>query len=194
MDLLEEAGKRDWKRLPSCITRLPQAAILIKEFAGPWSGKFLWRRALLLALVAAGAAALAGAALAQPATAKDAWVRAPAPGQKVAVAYMELIGQSRSALVSVASPVAARAELHRTVMEGGVMRMRPVTRIELEAGKTVKLEPGSLHVMLLGLRRALKPGEKVPIDLTVERTDGSRGTITVHADVRETAAAKAHNH
>ena len=74
------------------------------------------------------------------------------------------------------------------------MRMRPVTRIELEAGKTVKLEPGSLHVMLLGLRRALKPGEKVAIDLTVERTDGSRGTITVHADVRETAAAKAHNH
>ena len=79
-------------------------------------------------------------------------------------------------------------------MEGGVMRMRPIARIELEAGKTVKLEPGALHVMLLELRRPLKPGEQVPLALTVERPDQTRVTITVHAEVRAPAAANLHSH
>lgn len=148
-----------------------------------------------LALVALIAAGCAGAARAQPVTVKDAWVRAPAPGQKVAAAYMELEGRTHSVLTGVASAAAARAELHSTSMEEGVMRMRPVARLALPAGSTVKLAPGGLHIMLVDLRRPLRPGDKVPLTLTVERAEAaSRSIFTVEAVVREAGPGTDHGH
>lgn len=134
------------------------------------------------------------AAAAQPAGVKDAWVRAPAPGQKVAAAYMEITGRTRIWLVAAASPLAARAELHGTTMEGGVMKMRAIDKLELPGGKAVRLAPGGMHIMLIDLKRALKPGDKVPITLTVLREDASRTLFTVQAEVREAAAAKELHH
>ncbi len=148
-----------------------------------------------LALVALIAAGCAGAARAQPVTVKDAWVRAPAPGQRVAGAYMELVSRMPLALTGVASAAAARAELHSTSMEGGVMKMRPVARLELPAGKAVKLAPGGLHIMLVDLRRPLKPGDKVSLTLTVERADAaSRSIFMVEAAVREAGPGTDHRH
>jgi copper(I)-binding protein len=137
----------------------------------------------------------ANEAQAQPVTVKDAWVRAPAPGQKVAGAYMELVSRTHMALTAVASPAAAGVELHSTSMEEGVMRMRPVARIELPAGKPVKLAPGGLHIMLVDIKQPLKPGDKVPLTLTVQRADlASRSVFTVQAEVRNPSPEKAHHH
>lgn len=153
----------------------------------------LARQCTLIAFIACGCV-LPAAAQAQPVAVKDPWVRAPAPGQKVAGAYMELVSRANNTLVSVSSPVAARAELHNTTMEEGVMKMRPVGRIELPAGQPVNLAPGGLHIMLVDLKQPLKPGDKVPLTLTLQRTDfASRAIFTVQAEVR-TAAAPAHNH
>lgn len=151
-------------------------------------------RALQYAFIAfiAGASAAPGAA-AQPVSVKDAWVRAPAPGQQVVGAYMELTGRINLALVSVASPVAGRVELHSMAIEDGVMKMRPVGRIELPAGKPVKLAPGGLHVMLMDLKRALKPGDRVPLTLTVQRPDFGRAVFTIEAGVRAAAPEPAHH-
>ena len=150
----------------------------------------IWARAAL----AAFGVVLAAAAQAQPASVKDAWVRAPAPGQKVAGVYMEIVSRTNTALVAVASPVAARAELHSMALEDGVMRMRLLERIELPAGAAVKLAPGGLHVMLIDLKQPLQRGEKVPLTLTVLQLDsGSRSVFTIRAEVRD-ADAKAHHH
>jgi copper(I)-binding protein len=137
---------------------------------------------------------LAAAAQAQPASVKDAWVRTPAPGQNVAAVYMEIVSRANSTLVAVASPAAASAELHNMTQEAGVMKMRPLEKIELPAGKPVKLAPGGLHVMLIGLKQPLKRGDKVPVTLTVLRPDaGGRSAFTVRAEVRD-ADAGAHQH
>jgi copper(I)-binding protein len=133
-------------------------------------------------------------AAAQPVSVREAWVRAPAPGQTIAGAYMELTAPAKSALVSVASPIAARGELHSTTMEGGVMKMRSTERIELAAGKTVKLEPGGFHVMLIDLKRTLKPGEKIPLTVTVEGADAKRSTVSVQAEVRGADGSAMHHH
>src|SRR5687767_1644133 len=77
----------------------------------------------------------------------NAWVRAPAPGQKTAGAYVELTSDRDAALVGAGSPAAARVEMHSSSVEGGVMRMRALPRIELPAGRTVKLAPGAIHLM-----------------------------------------------
>jgi periplasmic copper chaperone A len=148
-----------------------------------------------LRLALAASTWLPAAAAAQPVTVNDAWVRAPAPGQKVAAAYMELTSRVNLSLVAVASPAAAAVELHNTAVEGGVMKMRPVGRIELPAGKAVKLAPGGLHAMLVDLKRPLKAGDKVQLTLTVQRTDNaSRSTFTVTAAVRDAAADPPHRH
>ena len=137
--------------------------------------------------LAIGALLLCGSGMsgaAESVAVRDAWVRAPVPGQNIAAAYLELTADAKSALVAIATPVAARSELHSTTMSGGVMKMRPAERIELVPGRPVKLEPGGFHAMLIDLKRTLKPGDKVPLTLTIERADASRTTIAVRAEVR----------
>jgi copper(I)-binding protein len=146
-------------------------------------------RILRFALFACGLTATAAAA--QPVTVTDAWVRAPAPGQTVAAAYMELVSRQNMVLVGIASPVAAVVELHRTTVEQGVMKMRATSRIELPAGKAVRLAPGGLHAMLVDLKQPLRPGDKVLLTLTVQRADSAnRGVLTVPAEVRSMDAAQ----
>ena len=125
-----------------------------------------------------------------PALAADAvsvgkpWVRATVPGQSVAGAYLDITAKADAVLVGVASPVAARAELHTMTMDGGVMKMRPLDKLDLPAGKTVNLKPGGHHVMLIDIRRELKAGERVPLTLTVQDPRGARSTLQVDAEVR----------
>jgi len=128
-----------------------------------------------------------------PALAADAvsvsrpWVRATVAGQSVAGAYMDIAAKDTATLVGVASPVAAKAELHTMTMDGGVMKMRPLAKLDLPAGKTVNLKPGGYHVMLIDIRRPLKAGERVPLTLTVQDSRGATSTFKVDAEVRAAA-------
>ena len=115
-------------------------------------------------------------------------MRAPAPGQKTASAYVELTSDRDAALVAAGSPAAARVEMHSMTMEGGVMRMRALPRIELPAGKTVKLAPGGMHLMLIDVKQPLKAGDKVPLVLSVQPSGQRRAcrssTLQLEAEVR----------
>jgi copper(I)-binding protein len=52
----------------------------------------------------------------------------------------------------------------------GVMTMRPVDEgLAIDPGKTVTLAPGGYHLMLLGLKKPLREGDKVAITLKFER-------------------------
>jgi copper(I)-binding protein len=124
----------------------------------------------------------------------NAWARATAPAQKTAGAYAELTSTADAALVSATSPLAERVELHSTTFDGGVMRMRPMDRIELPAGKTVKLAPNGLHLMAIGLVRPLKPGDKLPLVLTIQSAGRPSTTLKIEAEVRAGAGAPVHVH
>lgn len=151
-----------------------------------------------------GAAALSGALIAavlslpvfaaEAVGVREAWARATAPGQKAAGAYMELTSRTDAVLVAVDSPLAGKAELHTMNLDGGVMRMRRVEKIELPAKKTVKLAPGGVHIMLLDIRQPLKEGGKVPLTLTFQGVDGMKSTLKVEAGVRAVSAAAAGHH
>lgn len=138
-----------------------------------------------------------GPATAQSVKVANAWVRAPAPGQKTAGAYLELTSERNAALVAAGSSVAERVELHSMSMEGGVMRMRALPRIELPAGQAIRLAPGGLHLMLIDLKQALKPGDRVQLVLSVQPSGASSGTslttITLEAEVRA-ASGDPHKH
>lgn len=137
-----------------------------------------------------GVVLLAAAAAAQgQIEARAAWVRGTVQGQTTAGAYMQLISGQRASLVGAESPAAGSAEIHEMKMEGNVMRMRAVPRLELPPGKTVELKPGGHHMMLVDLKRALKKGDLVPIRLKVELSDKTIKTMQIMAEVRELTAA-----
>jgi copper(I)-binding protein len=124
--------------------------------------------------------------------ARAAWVRGTVDGQTTAGAYMELTSVQRANLLGAESPAAGSAEIHEMKMDGNVMRMRAVKRLELPPGKTVALKPGGHHMMLVDLKRPLKKGDLVPIRLKVELGDKTIQTIQVVAEVRELTAAGGH--
>ena len=121
----------------------------------------------------------------------DAWVRLPPPGAQVAAAYLTLESKQALSLSNVTSPAAEAVEIHTMSMHGGMMEMRQLPALELEAGKPVKLEPGGLHLMLINLKKPLKEGDKVQFVLNFKQGKGVAGAVGVQATVK---AAKAHAH
>jgi copper(I)-binding protein len=142
-----------------------------------------------------GGILLAAAAAAQAQVeARAAWVRATMQGQTTAGAYMQLTSRERVSLVGAESPAAGSVEIHEMKMEGKVMRMRALSRLELPQGKAVEMKPGGYHLMLLSLPRPLKKGQVVPIRLKIEMADKSLRTLEVRAEVRESAASEHRGH
>jgi len=127
--------------------------------------------------------ALSGVVLAQSAAdlvmVKDPHVRAVPPGLLNSACFMILYnGDSRDhALVGAQTPVAKVVELHIHTMAEGMMQMRQLDKVDLPAGKDVSLHPGGMHVMLIGLKQKLVPGE--PIPLTLVFADGSKKMLSV---------------
>lgn len=121
-------------------------------------------------------------------TAKDAWVRATVAQQGATGAFLTLTSAQGGELVGVASPVAANVEVHEMKMEGNVMKMAAVDKLLLPAGKAVELKPGGYHVMLMGLKQAIKAGETVPLTVTIKGADGKTETLQVQAEARAMGA------
>ncbi|MBS1147446.1 MAG: hypothetical protein H6R08_1622 [Proteobacteria bacterium] len=134
-------------------------------------------------VITAMAALAAQSAWAANLSVTDAWARATMPGQKVSGAYMQLQSDADARLVSASSPAVPRVEVHEMKMDGDVMRMREVKSIELPKGKTVSLEPGGYHIMLMNLTKPIAAGEVIPLTLVVE-SGGKRQTIEVKAEAR----------
>lgn len=138
-------------------------------------------RAVAAVLVLASSAA---AIAADAVSVSNPWVRATVPGQSVAGAYMDITAKANAALIAAESPVAAKVELHTMTMDGGVMKMRAIEKLELPANTTVSLKPGGYHMMLIDIKRELKAGERVPLTLTVQERKGAKSTLQVDAEVR----------
>ena len=108
------------------------------------------------------------------------WSRATPPGAKVGAGLMRLRNAGAAdRVVGAASPVAGSVEMHITVRDGDVMRMREVTSFEVPAGGSFELKPGGAHLMLVDLIRPLKKGEKVPLTLRLEKGGELKIELTV---------------
>ena len=119
----------------------------------------------------------------------DAWVRGTVAEQKATGAFMQLTSVAGGKLVSATSTAAGVVEIHEMKMEGNTMQMRAIRGLDLPAGKSVALRPGSLHMMLLDLKAPLVAGSTVDLTLVVEDKDGRRETVRVKAPVRALGAA-----
>ena len=139
------------------------------------------------------------------------WARTSPMVAGAGAAYMviENTGSAADALLGGTSDIARAVEVHETVavpasagpsasggMDGGMaspaasggattggtmMGMQKMDRLEIPAGGSVELEPGSYHLMLVDLTRELKAGEAIEVTLTFERA----GDVKVSLPVRD---------
>lgn len=130
---------------------------------------------------------LGSLALAQP-VATPGWVRLVPPVVKDTAAYLTLEnrGDAPLRLVAVETEVAERVSFHRDYREyrGGqaVLGMRPLPYLDVPPKGRVELHPGKYHLMLEGLKRPLKAGEKVTLVLKFQ--DGSKLKVILPVEMR----------
>jgi len=99
----------------------------------------------------------------------DARARAVPPGADISAAFMNVKNNAATdlAILGADSSVAESVELHSNSMADGKMKMRRIDQIELAANSEVALQPGGLHIMLIGLRRPLVEGETIELTLNL---------------------------
>lgn len=96
------------------------------------------------------------------------FVRPVRSGAATTAGYLDLFALGDDALVAASSPDFGSIELHEATRSDGVMRMRKVDRIAVEAKRITSLEPGGLHLMMFDPKRPLEVGDEVTVNLTFE--------------------------
>jgi|Laugrespbdmm15sn_2_1035079.scaffolds.fasta_scaffold52660_2 copper(I)-binding protein len=111
--------------------------------------------------------------------AENAYVRGLPPGVDNTSAYMTLKNPGTAAveLVGAVSPVAGSVMLHTTMNHDGMLHMQHVSSATIPAQGELVLESGGMHLMLMQLQQAPKPGEQV--ELTLQFADGSTQTLSL---------------
>ena len=95
-------------------------------------------------------------------------------------------------LLSASTAAASLVEVHNMNMEGGVMRMRRLDGVDLPSSGTAVLAPGGLHMMLFGLKAALRAGESFPLELRFEKAGKILVQVNVEANSDATNAKHKH--
>ena len=107
------------------------------------------------------------------------WARATPNQAQSGAAYLTIVSPTADRLTGVSSPIAKKVELHTMSMAGGVMRMRPLTALDIPAGHDVTLGPGGAHIMLLGLTQPLREGQSFPLTLSFEHAGPRQVTVVI---------------
>ncbi|MFP6759731.1 MAG: copper chaperone PCu(A)C [Alphaproteobacteria bacterium] len=131
-----------------------------------------------LLLILATLASFASPCLADSVDLSMAWARATPGAAANGVVYLDVVNRgAATAIIDAETLIAKSAGLHTHIIDGDIMRMRPVDAIPLAAGATVTFAPGGLHVMLKGLAQPLVEGDSFVLTLIFE--DGTARTVEV---------------
>jgi len=112
----------------------------------------------------------------------ESWARASIGNAPNSAAYMMVMtqGDVGDKLISAETPIAERAELHDHILDGDVAKMQKVDAIAINPGEPAALQPGGMHVMLMGVKDKLKEGDVVPLTLTFENA----GEVTLEIPIK----------
>jgi copper(I)-binding protein len=107
---------------------------------------------------------------------------------------MKITSKEGAKLVGVSSPAAGVTEIHEMKMEKDVMKMAPIKSLDIPAGKSVELKPGSYHVMLMDLKAPLADSSVVPVTLSFENAKGVKSQIDLQVPVKTMNMQQQHKH
>ncbi|MEV7006795.1 copper chaperone PCu(A)C [Streptosporangium sp. NPDC051022] len=99
----------------------------------------------------------------------DPWVKSTK--KKMTAAFGTLVNNTDvdMTVVSGSSPLSRKIELHEVVDSGGkaVMRQKKGGFV-IPARGTLQLQPGGDHLMLMGVKKEVKPGAQIGLTLTLQ--------------------------
>jgi copper(I)-binding protein len=139
--------------------------------------------AVLLATACAGDAT--GGAPVRGLVLRDGWARATDSGA-TGGAYLVLENRDTTpvSITGVSTAAAEAAELHETMVHDGVAHMMPHTAVAIAPGATLAMAPGGMHLMLVGMRRAVAAGDTVDVVLRFTQGAGAADSLPVRLPVR----------
>lgn len=122
----------------------------------------------------------------------NAWINDAPPMLKHRAGYMVIhnMGDTDIVLESASSDAFETVEFHESLLDGDQVQMRQRKTIKVDAGKTVKFQPGGLHLMLLNKQKELKQGDAAGITLSLANGE----TIDVNLSVKKADNTEVHNH
>jgi copper(I)-binding protein len=146
-------------------------------------GEMKKRRIMLVAIVISVVLVACSDGDKSSVTVDDAWGRTSPAVAANAAFYMVIEGGSDAdTLVSADTAACGLTELHVSVMNDGVMSMQHLPDgIDVPAGETVMLEPGSFHVMCIDRQQEFVAGASIPLTLEF----AGAGTIDVNVEIRD---------
>ncbi len=140
------------------------------------------REILIPTIVFATLAFGAGAQTTPSISVENAWARATTASAQAAAIYLTIMDHGMpDRLVAASTPVAAKAELHETIHEGNVMKMRAVTSLAISQSEPISLSPGGYHIMLTHLKKPLAGGESFQLSLRFEKAGTIETMVAVKA-------------
>ena len=115
---------------------------------------------------------------------------------KTGVIYLDIanIGAA-DRLIDADSNSAKRTELHETIDNDGIFKMRPVVDgLEIAPNDQIALSPGGLHIMLIDLQDDLHDQNALELTLTFERAGAVRLNVPINPKSRRGAGKQHHHH
>jgi copper(I)-binding protein len=111
------------------------------------------------------------------------WMRETVPEQTAATVQLNLFVAKAGRLLSVSSPVANRGEIQAVVMYHGKPRTDALSSLKLESRSITRFGERNLYLALVGLKRQINVGERIPLTLVVE-VGGHQHVVELEAEVK----------
>ena len=104
---------------------------------------------------------------AEPITVTQGYIKASIPGSNITAAYMTInnAGNKAITLQKISSTISAQIEIHQHSMINGMMSMRQVDDITIDANSHVVLQPSGLHLMIFALKDTVTEKDVIPLTL-----------------------------
>ena len=108
-----------------------------------------------------------------------AYARASIPNAPNSAAFFVIKNNSDKdiAITSANSDIAEKNELHTHIKENKMMKMMKIEKLVVPAKSSLELKSGGDHVMLIGLKKELKAGDEISLELSF--SDGDKKKIKV---------------
>ena len=110
---------------------------------------------------------------------EGAYARASIPNVPNSAAFFVIKNNSDKdiAITSANSDIAEKNELHTHIKENKMMKMMKIEKLVVPAKSSLELKSGGDHVMLMGLKKELKVGDEINLELSF--SDGDKKSIKV---------------
>jgi periplasmic copper chaperone A len=128
---------------------------------------------------------------------EGAWARPTIGQSRPSAAYMTLTnkGPEDVVLEGAVAPGIAIVEIHETSVDAeGVAQMRQLETLVVPAGEAVVLEPGGMHLMLIGAAEALKAGDKIALSFAFASGQTLDVDVAILDKAPEGASDSHHDH